>query len=174
MKSTEKGFIAGAALGVGALLLWFLRKKREDEDRPAMTVKNGSIQFGFESADLTWKDGGGGTWEPDQTNGKDVRLFVATVTGADGKCPDLVGEKLTITFTDDSEKESDRRFLVHLAGGKPKVSPKGWLTRMAAGRMLSHGRNGQGHISKIESDQGHSCTMSDARAEIIIDYVYDS
>ena len=173
MKSTEKGVIAGAAIGFGALLLWLFKRRREDEDRPAMTVKNGSIVFGFEDSDLVWEDGGGGTWEPDQDDGKDVKLFVATVTGADGKCPDLVGEKLTLTFTDESATPREQRFMVFVAGHKPKVSPKGLLTRMSSGKKLSHGRSGAGYISKIESDRGHSCTMSDARAEIIIDYVYD-
>lgn len=169
MRRTEIGFIAGAAVAVGALL-WFLKRKRRTEDRPAMTVKSGSIVF--ETGGLDWRDGGGGTWEPDHDEGKDVRLFVASVSGADGKCADLVGKRLTITYTDESLKERDRQFRVHLANAKPKISPKGLLTRDPGRKKLSHGRSNEGYISKIESDRGDSCTISSENAEIVINYEY--
>jgi hypothetical protein len=77
-----------------------------------------------------------------------------------------------IRYAAGSQKDT-REFRVHVAGGKPKVEPKGLLTRDSTKKKLEHGTAGNGYISMIEPDRGHSCTMLDAAAEIVIDYVYD-
>jgi hypothetical protein len=88
------GFFGRGTLGDG-----------DDEDRPPIVVKNGTLEFHIKNDkhDVKWKskkDDDDGSWRPEHPKGKGVSKFVIAIvaTSSEG-CPSLsLTEKITVGF----------------------------------------------------------------------------
>jgi hypothetical protein len=118
--------VAGALLiysaGCNAFSGGQARGEGEDEERPPIIVRNGSLIF--ESGDAAsndpeektgkpWKQVDG-SWQPDHNKGKKTKWFVVTIQGGtSGACPGAgMTQEIVITYTKDS---TDTKFTI-----KPK------------------------------------------------------
>jgi hypothetical protein len=160
--STKFAYALGGVVIGGLLVLAYeALKPQDDDERPPIIVRNGSLKF---LTDVGWKPDGG-NWEPDQPRAKRVKEMIATIKNSDGSCGPLRGVQFTVTF----EGEEFRIILGH---GAPLVSPRSLLTR--DGQFLTHGRDGSGSISKIKAVPSmQECTFSTRTDEISIDFSYE-
>ena len=94
----------GLAVGVGVGLL--VSPGAEDEDRPPIIVKGGSLIFqsgdpdgdAEEQAGKRWKQVGS-DWQPDHDDGKKTSWFSVAIRGGSGSCPTLsMTRELTVTY----------------------------------------------------------------------------
>ena len=93
MDKSTKGLLAGLAVGAGLLWLFFKKRPRDEEDRPVMVVKSGSlvIQSGSDSANpgKRWKkvgeEGDKDIWQMDHPGGKHTNQFRVSMFGT-GRC----------------------------------------------------------------------------------------
>lgn len=135
------GLILGAVIGF--TVAQTLTEPPEDEDRPPIIVKNGSLIF--ESGDVNsndpeekpgkpWKQVGS-DWQPDHDRGKGAkRLIVAIQGGEQSTCPGLsMTKSVTVTYT--SAQGVASNFEISL---KPRRS-KGTNAPAIAGNGLSPG-----------------------------------
>lgn len=96
--------VAGVAGLAGVACAMFLRVQAEDEDRPPIIVKGGSLRFisGDEAGDpdeqvgVPWKKKNN-DYQPDQKNGKKTKWFVVEVTPASSAVVVALARQLTIT-----------------------------------------------------------------------------
>lgn len=166
---------AGAAAALAAILsLGYCAYRsfgpQDDEERPAMIVKNSSITFENEGGQIGWEEDSAG-WYPGHARGKPVRHFVAELKNAEAGCTTMEGAHLVITYTFDASKEE---FNVFVAGRKPKITPK-LLRHDMRTKTLSYGEPRQGQITSVRLRQGgKTCTFPDRTGEIWIRFAYDN
>jgi hypothetical protein len=155
-------------------LFRFFIRLRGNEDRPPIIVREGSIVFEHKvinGKQLDWDDSQS-DWTPKQPNGKRIDFIRATIVkGGSSGCPKTIESRaIEITFSTGSKSET---FTVFEAGKKPKIRPKGLLTRDSSRKKLTHGPTGGGSITRIRARQGGlECELSGA-VEIEIDFVYE-
>lgn len=129
MTRTQQVGAAIAAAGILVLgyfaIQWFAP---DDDERPAMIVKNGSITFengpDKNGNQIYWKDGGDLTWIPDHPTGKPVTGADASFEGMSAACDLKNGIRFTLTYKEGNESEE---FSVVAAGLSPKIFPKDLL-----------------------------------------------
>lgn len=158
--------VGGIVLG-GLLVYGALRAGRgdEDEDRPPIIVKGGSLIF--ESGDADSSDPGEKTgkawvqhnndWQPNQKKGKKVKwLVVGLPTGDQATCPALSMTKdIVVTYTTTAGAASSFTITrkARPGGGGPAtaISGTGLMQGGTAGNpRLIYDQNGGGTISKVE------------------------
>jgi hypothetical protein len=158
-------FLLGVSIGAVAYYAYDKVSRDDDEERPPIIVKNGSIQFDTE---VGWAPDGG-NWKPDQPYGRHVKELIATISGADGSCPELRGVHLIVTYA--LSDISSRDFHIVLGGDEPMVQPAALLTHAA--NLLTYGTPKEGRISRIEAlPSKQACTFSTDEGVITVNYRY--
>lgn len=149
----------GGLLVLGAVTLL---DHHEDEERPPIIVKNGSLIFesgDSKSEDPEEKTGKpwhevGNEWQPDHPEGKKVKWFSVGVQGPGG-CPALAMTKqVTVTYKNADGTETDFVIKMSPRGPGGTDSPAiagGTLTanNSIANPTLTYGTAGQGAISRV-------------------------
>jgi hypothetical protein len=157
--STEKAIYAAAGFAIAGLVglcMRFLMHKRDEDDRPPILVRDGSVHIEQTpvpgEADVPEWVGDGDNWRPDHPNGREIHRFLVSVTDPrSGSCKKLTGNTVRI-FRDSSPPI---HFVV--AGGEPKVGPKGILTKdPSVARLLK----ASGRPKEVQVG-GHTCMLSE-------------
>jgi hypothetical protein len=170
VNSKTKGLIAGMLGGAALLWLFLKKKRRDDEDRPAMVVKNGSIEFDHEWP-LNWEEKEGG-WVPNQPGAKRIRFFKVDIKGSDNGVSYIQGVVLVISLAYGLAGEE---FRVIRADDEPKVTPSG---RLEPDGPTLRGGHEEGYISSIKAlPSGATATFpppngTKDETEIMIRYEY--
>ena len=119
MSEETNKLLIGVATGalVGALLVGLvLWEGSDDEDRPPIIVRGGSLIF--ESGDATkpgksWKEKvAGKDWIADQAKGHHVSTFVVTFDGGSGACGSVYAPELTVYYKPSSGSPNTSTFTV--------------------------------------------------------------
>ena len=155
----EKVIYAAAGLAVAGLVglcFRFLSHKRDDDDRPPILVRDGSVHIEQTpapgEADVPEWVEDGERWRSHHQAGQRVRRFVVSVTNDEsGNCEKMTGNTVKI-FRDSAPP-------IHFvaANGDPKVGPRGLLTKdPSTGRVLK----ASGKPKEVQVG-GESCMLSD-------------
>lgn len=142
------GLILGGLLAFGAMRYF---ASAEDEERPPIIVKGGSLIFQSERA---WQQVGG-DWQPDQKNGRRTNGFSVSIQGPDTTCPLLSTTKeLTLTFRDANGTEREFRISRKPRPGSgtdaPAVTgPDLIVDNSASSPTLTYGTHDQGAIIRV-------------------------
>ena len=146
------GFALGLLVGAGA----------EDEDRPPIIVKGGSLIFqsgdpdgaSDEKAGKSWKQVGG-DWQPDHDNGKKTNWFSVAIRGGSGSCPALsMTRELTVTY-EAQGLESNFRVTIKPRGPNKGAAPAIVGSGFTEGGnsnnpQLIFGNTGEGSIKRVQ------------------------
>jgi hypothetical protein len=168
--SDRKNWLTALLLGgIGGLILWKkLNPFRRDEDeRPPIRVRGGSIQF---QNDYGWHEHGG-EWKTRQSGAKPVRYFTVTVNGE--PCGISKGPQLNITYETTTGKEEV--FKVVHRGGDPRILPGGLLKQDDFHfDAIVHDPGGKGRVTKISAPPNpqNECELS-GNPYIVIGYEYE-
>jgi hypothetical protein len=151
--------LGGTAVGaLGAYLL--LHKGDEDqEDRPPILVRDGSLVFESgdpQSHDPTEKTGkawidDGEDWQPEHPEGKGTKWFVVEITSTDSSRPSLLmAKKIEIIYEDNSRFVIEAKRRIKGGGRAPTISgPLLQKSGTQANPQLIYDAMGHGKISKI-------------------------
>jgi hypothetical protein len=167
-ETTKKFGYAVGGLIVGGLLAYAALQtmdRAEDEDRPPIIVRGGSIIFQSgdpESSDSDerpgkpWLQDGAGDWQPDQPSGKKSKWFSIAIRGA-VQCPALsMTKEVTVTYTAADNTESRFTFTfkerpTSTRSPAPAIRGTGLtVDNSGANQTLTYGTAGQGRISRVQ------------------------
>jgi hypothetical protein len=122
-------------------------KLAEDDDRPPIIVKGGSLYFENTTTKRpgkVWKEvtaGNKKVWGLDHDNGKKVSFYQVYFVGGSGVCAPVETEEVSVNFDHDSNPNTpDRQYTVNVVDKRPRVSSTYDLevdsdaTRLIAGR----------------------------------------
>lgn len=182
MSSDDKGTkwlygIGGAAIGALGAYLLDHHDRGDDEDRPPILVKDGSLIFqsgdpmgaGNEKKGKPWQSEDD-DWQPDHSAGKPIKWLYVEVTLASGDAVMARTRRIEITY-------GTKRFDIAInnqigKGGKdcklvPTISGPGLTPEGTADNpTLVHDKGGTGKITKVEFKDRQK-TMSYASPKLI-------
>lgn len=153
------GFVTGAL--VGGLFGYFkFRADSEEDDRPPIIVKGGSLRFISGDKDSSdpdekngrpWIDAGDLGWQPIHRKGKKVKWLIVELNPSNGTCPAVSMTKM-VTITYDSKE-----FVLRIG---PRVGGGGDAPMLVTRTTLKHGgttqnpevffEGGSGEVTKVE------------------------
>lgn len=165
-ENAKRAGYAAAGLLAGGLLGYALAGA-EDEDRPPIIVKGGSLIF--ESGDVDgdadektgkpWKQVGS-DWQPDHKEGKKTQWFSVAIRGGSGSCPALSMTREVNVFYEVQGTETAFRLMIKPRGPNKGPAPAivgSGLTQggTSTNPQLVFGTAGQGSFKRVQfSAQG--------------------
>ena len=132
----------------------------QQEERPAMIVKGGSIHLELlpvkgKSQSPAWVDEGTQGWKPDHANGVGVTMFLVAVTNPQsGICQNMSGPQVQLTHS-----AINRPIIIMEVNGEPSVRPKDLFTPNNAPPLKQIYNVDPGKITEIQVS-GDKCVLN--------------